>query len=481
MLLASIIWAQNLSTPQKNQKALLTFLNTPGFQSASISFVAMDLQSQEIICSHSPHKVLKPASSLKLLSTASALELLGPDFKFKTQLLYNGKIEAQTQELKGNIIIKGYGDPSLGSSHFRTTNDDDFFSHCILALKKTGISSISGRIIGDARYYSSESIPETWTWESMGNYYGAGPNGLSIFDNTYKLYFRTGAKVGQASKITGISPNIPNLSFNNKVKSAAISYDNAYLYASPYSNNIEIRGELPLNKSKFAIKGSIPDPAYLCAYTLDSLLKQSSISIKNNPSTFRLMPSLAQGKQTHIIYTHYSPSLKEIIKKTNTHSINLFAELCLIEAGIALKAQPKTKNAADSVLSYWKKRQMPTQGLRIYDGSGMSHYNSISASQLVFLLNYMRNESNYYQSFYESLAIAGKTGTLKYFLQNKKTEGKIHAKSGTIDFGKSYAGYIKTVSGKEIAFAIIVNNYSCSKKEATQKIAQLIEKLTLNN
>jgi D-alanyl-D-alanine carboxypeptidase/D-alanyl-D-alanine-endopeptidase (penicillin-binding protein 4) len=220
----------------------------------------------------------------------------------------------------------------------------------------------------------------------------------------------------------------------------------------------------------------MPDPAFVAAWQLDSLLRSVNVGVAGSPSTMRLLQEQNEDVSfTEIpIDTIYSPTLSEIILKTNTYSINLFAEHCGMAAGMALGSSPEIVIAMDSVKSYWRNQGMDIQGMSVNDGSGQSQYNVITAQQLVFLLDYMKEKSTSFDDYYNSLAVGGKTGTLKYMFDETVAKGNVHAKSGTIDGVKSYSGYVTTRSGREVAFSMMVNNFSCSSKEAKARLEQLM-------
>lgn len=447
-----------------------------GFKTASFAFYAIDVNSREIIAQHNPDMALKPASTLKLLTTASALELLGPAYQFETSLEYSGEIDIAKRMLEGNIIINGGGDPTLGSKYFESTNRQQFLTDWIDAIKALGIDSINGRIVSDARFFSWEMVPPSWSWKNMGNYFGAGPCGLSIYDNAYAIFFKTGKHVGDTAQIVKLVPPIPNLSFENSVTADTIGYDNTNIYGAPYSNERSIRGQLPLDRNNFSVKGSMPDPAFAAAYQLDSVLKKNGVASAQTPSTKRLLLDKQEKvcMFRYAIHTTLSPPLSEIITQTNTQSINLFAEHCLIHSGLQMGATPTTLTSADSVVSFWSKNGMDIQGLSMHDGSGLSQYNAINPPQMVFMLQYMKLKSYYFDTFYNSIPIAGKTGSIRDMFKGSFAEGNLRAKSGTIDGVKAYAGYVTSSSGREIAFSMVVNNFSCTSAEARDKLEELM-------
>ena len=471
-------FAQKPLYKRKHQlnKVLNEISTFDGFKTAGFAFYAIDLNTEESIAQLNPDRVLKPASTLKLLTTATALELMGPDYYFETTLEYTGEVDTANHFLYGDIIIKGGGDPTLGSGYFESTNDKQFLKEWVKAVNKLGIDSVSGRIISDARVFSWDIVPPSWSWQNMGNYYGSGACGLSIYDNMYSILFNTGSQVGDTAEIIRTLPPIPHLVFNNSVTADSITYDNAYIFGAPYANQRSISGQLPLNKIDFPVKGSMPDPAFVAAFTLDSLLKESGLSIAKPPATMRQQSDKQEklNMNREFIYAILSPSLSEIITQTNTQSINLFAEHCLIHSGIQLGAEPGTIVSADSVVNFWNKKGMDTQGMSLYDGSGLSQYNAINPRQMVFVLQFMKNNSLYFDSFYNSLPIAGKTGTIENMFKGSIAEGQLRAKSGTIEHVKAYSGYVTSKSGREIAFSMVVNNFSCTSAEAGDKLELLM-------
>ena len=460
----------------KVNKLLKQIVAFHDFKTAGFAFYAVDINSGEPIAAVNQNMALKPASTQKLLTTATVIELLGPDYQFETLLEYTGEIDTANNLLSGNIIIKGGGDPTLGSKYFDTANTRQFLIDWTEAVKTLGIDSIAGRVIGDARLFSWDIVPPGWSWVNMGNYYGAGACGLTIYDNYYTIYFNSGSQLKDKAKIVNCLPQIPGLIFDNAVTSDSISYDNANIFGAPYSYPRYIRGQIPLNKFDFEVKGSMPDPALIAAQHLDSILTENKIGVQKPATTIRLLQNGGLFEETSgkAFYTTQSPRLSEIITQTNTHSINLFAEHCLIQSGIKLGAEPETGSSVDSVLSFWGRKGMDTQGLTLHDGSGLSHYNAITPGQMVYLLKYMKLNSKYFDEFYNSMSVAGKTGTLEKMFQGSIAEGKLRAKSGTISRVKAYAGYVTSVSGREIAFSMVVNNFSCKSSEARDKLEQLM-------
>jgi len=457
-------------------KVLSEIIKDKDFKPAGFGFFAIDSKTGQIISCYNPDKALRPASNQKLISTATVLELYGPDYKFETKLEYTGKIDTVTHILYGDIIIKGGGDPSLGSKYFDETKDKQFLTQWVQAVKNLGIDSVSGAVIADAGIYSRDIVPVSWSWTNMGDYYGAGPCGLSIYDDYYTIYYNTDSAIGDTAKIVKIVPEVPNLIFNNGVVADTVSDDESNILGAPYCNMRYLRGQLPLNKTLFAVEGSLPDPAWFAAYELDRTLKENGIKVKDKPTTIRLLKT--DGKQVNgdktLITTTYSPPLAKIVEQTNVHSINLFAEHFLDQCGLKLIGRAQTELDAEAVMNFWKEKGMDIQGMALTDGSGLSQYNAVTPRQMVFLLNYMKKNSPYFDVYYHSLPVAGREGTVEGMFAGSAAEANLRAKSGTIDRVKAYTGYVTSRSGREIVFSMMVNNFSCTSREARDKLERLM-------
>ncbi len=458
---------------------LIKFIEDEKLKNASIGFYAIELETGKVIAEYNPDMSLIPASILKLVTTATALEVLGENFRFKTTIQYNGEIDS-TGTLNGNIFIKGGGDPTLGSKLFEKNYFEPFFMDTWAdSIVSFGIDSINGAIIGDASIFNKNMIPGTWIWGDIGNYYGASANGLSIYENTYKIKFKSGTSHGDTTEIVDIEPTIPNIEFDNHVWSSNINKDNAYIYGAPFNNYRYIEGSIPRNRDEFIVKGSIPDPPYLTSLDFNSVLERREIGIGLPATTLRKLSIVKDTISRKDICITYSPRLKNIIYWTNLKSNNLFAEHMLNYLGYLKYSTGDNKSGTEAVEEFWKSKGINTSGMYINDGSGLSRYNVITTKQIVDILQYMKLKSKNYDVLNKSFPIAGKTGTLRSMCKGTPGQGKIRAKSGTMTRVKSYAGYVTAVNDKELAFAIIVNNYNGSSVALRKKIEKIFDALAM--
>lgn len=430
-------------------------------RNANIGLVVKSLTSQETIVQYNPNRVITPASLLKLLTTATALRVLSSDFRFSTSFCINGNVD-KNGILQGNLYVVGGGDPTLGSIY---VPKDNFLKKVIKHLKNRGIVSINGNIVIDESIFSVENVSRKWLWEDIGNYYATPAQGAAYRDNRYIVTFQSG-EVGSTPQIVDITPHLPQLTFINEVKSANISYDNAYIFGAPFDDKRIIRGEIPAHKTKFSIKGAMPNAGYVLAEELVQEMEKESIFIRGNIS-FDVCPN-----NSTTVYTHHSIPLSEVVKIINKQSNNMYAQQLFRFLGVRKKHKLATLQSAIGVLTQLWQSAIPTGQLIVYDGCGLSPFNAISANATVAILSEMYRSKNR-EAFVTSLPLAGKEGTVRYFLKNTSLAGKVRVKSGTMQGTKAYSGYL-FLPNETLTFAILTQNYLGKSRDITHKIEKFL-------
>ncbi len=462
-----------LNAQSSLQKAIDRLAADPVLKSGGLSMTVMDVKTGEVLASHQKDHGLAPASSLKVITTGVAMDVLGADFRFKTELQYDGEIDGEGT-LNGNIYIKGFGDPTLGSDHFGKTKPlNPLMQDFVKALQKTGIKRINGMVIGDASFFGTQVDGRTWSWEDMGNYYGAGAWGLNIRDNRYHLTFRQQSQLGAIPTIEKIEPEIPNLLHINEVRSAEKgSGDNAYIFGSVYNYTRFLRGTIPVGTGPFEIKGSIPDPPFFAAYSLLAASERAGLqSNKKATSLLELQrTSDFQSIERKVIYTHYSPTLKEIVSITNMKSINMYCEALLRYLGKSQKGEGTAEAGLEVIDEYLEQKGVDRNGFFMEDGSGLSAFNVVSSYQFASYMRAIALNKELYADFRPSLPVATKSGSLRYMFKGTAAAGKIRAKSGGLKRVRSYTGYVETNSGQLLSFSIICNRFSGESIDLRRKM-----------
>ena len=458
---------------QSLDEILNQYKNDKDLKHATYGFCVMDANTSNILKEHNSELALIPASTLKIITTSAALGILGKNYTYKTSfnLLYNGESIEKATDF--NLQVIGSGDPSFNSSYFYN-NDSLFFLPLIKKLKlKTNI--IVSDILVDNTCIEN-NIPSTWIWGDIGNYFGAGANGLSYKDNKFSLFYTSGAAQSKAL-LQDIKPTY----FKNliKITSDVTSYgteDEAYVYGDPNGFVRVITGKIPPNKSNYEVEAQMPEPQLFFKYELQQQLEKHQLQTTAKKP---LINWFSEQIKKEKIYTHTSPALSKIIFYTNTKSNNHYAESLLKTIGANKTGQQgSTENGIDAAKNYWKERGVDVSGLHMSDGSGLSRANNVTTKLQASILSKIYRDTVMYETFNASLPIAGKNGSMTSLCKGTFAENNLRAKTGYINRARGYCGFVKTKKGKELAFSILFNNYDCSPKEMKLKIEKFLIALT---
>jgi D-alanyl-D-alanine carboxypeptidase/D-alanyl-D-alanine-endopeptidase (penicillin-binding protein 4) len=393
-----------------------------------------------------------PASCQKVITASTAFELLGHDYTYKTTIGYTGKIVNGV--LNGNLILKGSGDPTLGSWRYEQTKEENIISIFKNAISRAGIHEIKGHVFADESLWDSETTPSGWVWQDIGNYYGAGARALNWRENQYDLYLRSGRNIGDPVEIAGTKPAfVAGLNLKSKVTSAAKGTgDNNYIYVPLNDEYSYVRGTTPINENHFTISGAMPHPAVQLALTLEAALKNEPIEkiAANYPEENNL-------PQAKVFYTYTSPVLDSIIFHFLRRSINLYGEALIKTMAYNFTKAGNTDSGVNVIQNFWKDKGIEPYAINIVDGSGLSPSNRVTTKALVTVMEYARKQ-NWFPSFYDALP----------------TISGIKMKSGSINGVISYTGYIKGKDNNQYTFSFVINNYDGSGNAVRQKMWKLL-------
>lgn len=442
-------------------------------QHATYSFCVIDAATGKTIKEYNSELALIPASTMKIMTTSAALGILGKDFIYKTNFYAFQKADSLTGLTITNLLIKGSGDPSFNSSYFYPS-DSAFFNPIMQKLKAKGIKKINGSIIADASYLDN-TIPSSWIWGDIGNYFGAGANGLSYRDNKFSLFYNSGT-VNTTANLESISP----LYFSKKIaiQSSVISSgtdDDAFVFGDPHGYSRKVTGTIPPNKKHYEVEAEMPEPGLFFLDQLQTELKKNNLSTSDVKLIMNELPNKYDVKSMQLVYTHTSPKLEKIVFYTNTKSNNHYAESLLKTIGTVKSGkQGTTENGIDAVKNYWESRGVDLSGLHMADGSGLSRANTITTKIQATVLSKIYRDTIMYNSFNICLPVAGKNGSMTNLCKGSFAENNMRAKTGYINRARGYCGYVKTKAGKELAFSVLFNNYDCTPKEMKLKIEKFL-------
>jgi D-alanyl-D-alanine carboxypeptidase/D-alanyl-D-alanine-endopeptidase (penicillin-binding protein 4) len=449
----------------QTQTPLQKFISADNLSSSGISVLVRNVENGENLVEHNSKTTRNPASLMKLLTTATAVEILTDTFRFQTRIEYDGII-TEDSVLNGNIYVTGGGDPTLESTYRKTNN---FYVKSVEAIRNAGIREINGQVIGDASLFEEDGSPFQWLVEDIGSYYAPTPSALSAHDNIFHLTLRADASSVKLEKIQPPTNLLfPEMNFKTgKALSWRVS-------KSDFSWQPVFRGVMPANQ-RVTIRTEIPEPALLVADSLSNLLRTAGIQVGLPSTTARVCKVSGRGERT-LLYAYYSEPLKDVIKETNQRSLNLYAENVFSYLALQKDSVATTQTAANVVSSYWKEKGLPAQRVFQADGSGLSMKNAVNADFLVQLLIYMKKKAKYQDSFFSSLPVAGVNGTVATFLSGTNLSGKVHVKSGSMERVQNYSGYVK-YKDKWYAFCVMVNNFEGDRATVQKQIGALLNEV----
>jgi D-alanyl-D-alanine carboxypeptidase/D-alanyl-D-alanine-endopeptidase (penicillin-binding protein 4) len=429
------------------------------------SLYVLDTETGNTIIDINGQKSLAPASNIKLITSAVALDLLGEDKQFKTQLAYTGNI-SDDGVLAGDLILRGEGDPTLGSPEYQDISAmDSLLNQWVHAVREQGITEISGNIIGDDSYLDYMPVPPEYYWRDMGNYYAAGTSALAINENLYTLYFKPGKRVGQPAKVIRTVPEIPGLTFINHMKTGPVgSGDKGFIYGAPWQYEHQLEGTIPAGVKEFSIKGALPDPAKFCIQIFHEKLAQAGIQITGKTITVR--ESQQPTATRTVFYSYLSPPLKDIIYRFNKRSVNFYGEQLIRIIGKEVKGEGSLQMGIETEEEWLDNKGIYIQGLFLHDGSGLSRANAVSTRSFAELLDVITAEK-FFKALDNSLSIAGNPddiGNMKNMCRGTLAAKNLRAKTGSITRMRAHSGYVNTRSGKLLSFSMIANEYTGKRR-----------------
>lgn len=417
-------------------------LRFPGEKSSHIGIVVRDLSTGKDIVNYNAIKSLAPASVMKSVTTATALSLLGPDYRYQTDVYLRGDVEDGC--LNGDIVIKGAGDPSVYSKEF--PENHHLISDIVLRLKEKGINKIAGWIVVDDSKYEDQGQILTWELEDLGYSYGAGLYSFNYSDNVFELNTNN----------LSTSPFIPEI--EAIVRQSDKLNDRYHGLNSPL---YIIYGKDVLKPGNKVVL-PMYNPSLSFIHDLRSALETDGIRFVDTEeeSTNDSIPLL----------TNLSPRLEEIMKSLMVRSDNMMAEATLR----TIAPDSLLPGAIDVELDFLKNKGIAVDDVVIRDGSGLARGNTLQPKMLADMLEMMSKSENAdkYISFFPR---AGKEGTMRNFLPKSRFTGRLALKTGSMSGVLCYAGYLLDYKNRPThAVVVMVNNFNCSKSSVKNAVENFI-------
>ncbi len=432
------------------------------FSRARWGLIVIGLNDGRFVCGLDSQKLFNPASIQKLLTSIVALDKLGGGFRTKTSVYAKSKIEGGA--VKGDLFLYGRGASDI---------DDAAIASLVSQLKKKGLKKIEGDVIGDESYFKGDSLGDGWTWNDVQWYYGAAASALSINKNQATISLQNG-RPRSDSKFVELSGEVKPIEDIEAIGlKRELGTNKVYVWGNGKALNARI---------------AISKPALLAAKILKEQLEKHGITVSGEVRSVDWKSDNKVDTETAIeLASIESKTLAETVRDMNKDSINLYAELILRALGKKFGTEvpdedPKFQRlrgddfAGAAVITKWlKENNVATEEIAIHDGSGLSRLDSVTPEAFGRALVFAA-QSKFADVFEDSLPLAGRSGTLRGRLRN--VSGKVLAKTGSIQYVTSLAGYAKSKS-EVYAFAIICNNET-GKNGSAPVIDKIVTILTEN-
>jgi D-alanyl-D-alanine carboxypeptidase/D-alanyl-D-alanine-endopeptidase (penicillin-binding protein 4) len=398
-------------------------------------------------------KLMMPASNMKILTLAATADALGWEYRFTTTLETRGTITDGV--LYGDLIVRSNGDPSINS---RDRHADAVFSEWTRALQAAGIFSIDGRIVGDDQAFDDEGIGAGWAWDYLQYGYAAPVGALEFNENVAALI------VSPASSATG-TPIVTisagsGLELLNRATTGAAGSENTIDYRRHIDRAVlEVTGSIPLGAQSDTRTVAVVNPTIFFAQSLKDGLAARGIAVTGQAVDFDDIAAEMPTGDVRVLATTPSPPLREIAAVLMKVSQNLYAETLLKALGAArngLGTAEGGRIAVRNTLAAWG---IPRDAHVVYDGSGLSRYNYVTASTLTAVLEHMYKDARHRDAFVAALPIAGKDGTIGSRMRRTRAEGNAVAKTGSISNVRSLSGFVRTRDGEMLVFSILANDF----------------------
>ncbi|MFO7566273.1 MAG: D-alanyl-D-alanine carboxypeptidase/D-alanyl-D-alanine-endopeptidase [Enhygromyxa sp.] len=409
---------------------------------AKIGVSVVDLATGETLYARNAELALNPASNAKLLTTAAALERLGPEYRFATRI-WTDKGGVEDGVVTGKLYLQGGGDPSLVTGEI---------FELVGQLRAAGVERVRGGVVVDAGRFDADGLPPGFDQKDEFASHRAPGGAMSVNYNTFEVHARPGKAIGDPPTLM-VDPPVPSISVVSEAKTVAGNRNRLTVASKQEGGKIIVtfKGELGINNGASSYRYPIADPSRYAGELLVLAMAQRGIKVDK--------PAITTGgsvpRDAKQLAVYRSESLSELCRSVNKWSNNFMAEQILR----ALVPDDGATAAAslERLRAYTVDIGIPQDGLVVGNGSGLYANNMISPAGLTHLLAHVYADFRFRSDFIASLAIMGGDGTTRSRLANSPAEGWVRVKTGTLDDVSALSGYAGATGRDPIAFSILLN------------------------
>jgi serine-type D-Ala-D-Ala carboxypeptidase/endopeptidase (penicillin-binding protein 4) len=450
-------------------RTLDPILDRTALASAFWGVEVQSLKTGRVLYARNADKNLKPASTLKLVTTAAALDAFKPDERLRTTVETAGRLDA-TGRVLGDVYLVGGGDPNL-SGRFHEGRITAVFEKLAEALRQAGVKRIEGRLVGHDGLFVGDRRGDDWGWGDLVWWYGAEVSALSFNDNCADLRVTAGERVGDPVVVDRDPVSAHYRVLSTATTSAAGTAIALVLQRDPGTNVLRISGTWPLGQAPWTASVALEDPPRYAATVFAEVLKEKGIEVTGEVVTSQ--QALPQGRRT--LALHESEPMAEIVKVVNKVSQNLHAEMLLRLLGTRRGGEGSVRAGVEAISELLTRLKVADDTWAVQDGSGLSRSDLLTPHGAVSLLAGMARHPHA-EAFLASLPVAGVDGTLRNRMKNGAAQGRAQAKTGSLRHVNALAGYVSTRSGERLAF-FAASNHHTSSSDAVGALDDLVTAL----
>jgi D-alanyl-D-alanine carboxypeptidase/D-alanyl-D-alanine-endopeptidase (penicillin-binding protein 4) len=463
---------EDLTPVERLQRELQAVFDDRSTAHAQWAVSVQSLRTGATLFSLNRARFMIPASSQKLLTSAVAAERLGWDYRYTTRLVSTAPI-GEDGTLDGDVVIVGSGDPTINPRHpERWRAFDDWAA----ALREKGLKIVSGRLIGDDNAFAEPAWGFGWSWDDLSFGYGAEPSALQFNENQVEVQVGPGMAEGSRA-IISTSPLGSGLVVEHRVETVAAGAPTSLSIARmPGTSFLSVRGRIAVDAKPATLYASVENPTRFFVTALREALARHGIYVAGGVADVDELHAPLTLVAVHELIVDHSPPLVELVDVTLKWSRNLYAETMLLslsppgEPATAMRALEPLRDA----LGAWG---VAPEYYLARDGSGLSRYNYVTADAMTGLLTAMWMDPRHAEPFQSTLPVAGVSGTLANRMKGTAAEGRVRAKTGTMSNVRSLCGYVTTLDGEPMVFAMLANDFRIAPSDIDAMMDRALERI----
>lgn len=452
--------------------ALDSIFDDTTFASAFWGVEVRSLDSGATLYRRNAERLFIPASNMKIVTGAAALEALGPDYRYRTRVEAQGTVAGG--ELRGDLVVRGSGDPTI-AAHF-TGDPRAVFRAWADSLRARGITRITGSIVGNDDVFDDVPLGRGWAWDDLDADYSAEVGGLEFNEGFATLRVAPGARPGDPARVA-LDPPTGYVPVTNRAVTAPPGTPARVEAArAPFQSEVVVSGPVPADTAGVTATVSVRDNTLYFASVLRETLQGAGIRVDGPAVDDDARPDSLRGRAATPLFTHASPPMREILAGFLKPSQNQIGEILLKTLGRELRGQGSAsagRTAVDSLLRVWG---LDPRRVAQADGSGLSRYDMVAPDLLVGILTHM-TRSPHWSVWYAALPVAGVDGTLAGRMKGTPLQGNVHAKTGTLSGVRSLSGYLTTARGERLVFSALANHHTVAARDADRVAEAALRRL----